>query len=201
MTKTQHYSLQKTILTAMKKLLMLPILLICLKVSAQSLNANWQENLDKSLEEFIKCTETAESAALCYRFSGESVQKVYGVNDFFDKNKQRYMLIDEIYAYLQSSDKWTLLGKGYDQDALRKSQEQANAGKAVVAIKMREGEAYGHMAIILPGELGPSGSWGLRVPNSASFFTHQPDRSFINKTISYAFTASDRGYVMIYGHK
>lgn len=184
----------------MKRLLTLPVLLLCLNLSAQNLNTGWQENLNKSLEEFIKCTETAESAALCYRFSGESVQKVYGVNDFFDKNKQRYMLIDEIYAYLQSSGEWTLLGKGYDQAALQKSQEYANEGKAVVAIKMREGETYGHMAIILPGELGPSGSWGLRVPNSASFFTHQPDRSFINKTIAYAFTASDRGYVMLYGH-
>jgi hypothetical protein len=188
-------------LTTMKKLSMLPMLLFCLNVSAQTLNANWQENLDKSLEGFVKCTKTAESAALCYRFSGESVQKVYGINDFFDKSKQRYMLINEIYAYLQSNSEWTLLGKGYDQDALRKSQERANAGKAVIAIKMREGEEYGHMAIILPGELGPSGSWGLRVPNSASFFTHQPDRSFVNKTISYAFSASDRGYVMLYGHK
>lgn len=134
---------------------MLPMLVFCLNLSAQSLNADWQENLDKSLEEFMKCTETAESAALCYQFSGESVQKVYGVNDFFDKNKQRYMLIDEIYAYLQSSSEWTLLGKGYDQDALQKSQEYANEGKAVVAIKMREGEAMDTWLSSCPANLAP----------------------------------------------
>ena len=186
----------------MKLTFLLSTLCLCFTVDAQNLNKNWESELNSSLSEFTKCSQGAETAALCYHFSGESVKKVYGVNDFYDAAQERYMLIDEIYEYLEGSNsEWTLLGKGYDQAALKKAQEQANQGKAVVAIKKEKNEDYGHMAIILPGEMNPSGSWGLRVPNAASFFTHQAEKSFVGKKLSYAFTSSDRGYVMIYVKK
>lgn len=185
----------------MKALLIGLILLLGSASYGQTLSKDWKDALNNSLTEFTQCTQAAESAALCYRFSAESVKKVYEIDDFFHEGQQRYMLIDEIYQYLEGSSDWTLLGKGYDQTALQKGQDYANEGKAVVAIKMKENEEYGHMAVILPGELGPSGSWGLSVPNSASFFTHQPEKSFVNKKLSYAFNAGDRGYVMIYGRK
>lgn len=185
----------------MKSMFCLPILCLCFNTYGQKLNNDWKSTIDDSLSEFIQCTQNAEAEALCYPFLGESVNKVYGVNDFFDAGQKRYMKIYEISQYLEGHADWTLLGKGYNQDALQSAQEHANQGNAVIAIKKEKSDDYGHMAIILPGELNPSGSWGLRVPNSASFFTHQPDKSFVNKKLSYAFTASDRGYVKIYVHQ
>jgi len=138
--------------------------------------------------------------ASCYRFSGESVRHVYNIKDFYSAKENRYMLIDEMYDFLEQSSQWTLLGKAYDQKALEEGQQYANEGKAVVAI-MR-GKEYGHMAVLLPGELQPSGSWMLRVPNSASFFTHhQVDKSYVGKKLSYAFTPADQGHVLIYTRK
>lgn len=184
----------------MKKLLLIPMLVISISTLGQSLSKAWKTDLSNSLSQFKTCTTGANSEG-CHKFSGESVQKVYGVNDFFSKEMQRYMLIDEIYDYLVNSSHWELLGKGYEQDALSKGQQYANDGRAVVAVKKEKTNDYGHMAIILPGELGASGSWGLRVPNAASFFTHQISKSFINQKLSYAFTPRDQGYVLIYARK
>ncbi len=165
----------------------------------QSLNRNWENELTTSLQEFLQCGNKDENSPPCYRFAGESLKQVYKINDFYSSEKGRYLEPDEIYSFLEESKQWTLLGKGYDQHALNGAQDYANANKAVVAVM--KGAAYGHMVLILPGELQPSGSWSLKVPNSASFFTHQADKSFINKKLSYAFTPSDQGHILLYGRK
>lgn len=185
----------------MKYVFFVSLLLCPYFAHAQSLNGNWKSAMDQKLNTFGECARTAESPALCFRFSGESVKEIYNTNDFYDSEKQRYMMINEIYQHLEGNENWELLGKGYDQAALQKGQEHANAGRAVVAIKKEENDNYGHMAIIVPGELDTSGSWGLRVPKAASFFTHQPDKSFVNKKLSYAFTPRDQGHILIYAKK
>ena len=69
--------------------------------------------------------------------------------------------------------------------------------KAVVALYMTPSGA-GHVAIILPGELQPSGSWGLNVPNSASFLMMEPQRSYVGKGLSYAFAKTHLKDVVLY---
>ena len=69
------------------------------------------------------------------------------------------------------------------------AQELANNKTAVVAVYMKS-DQDGHVSIILPGQLNPSGSWGFSVPNSASFFVNDPNKSYIGKGLSYAFTKS-----------
>ena len=182
----------------MKKLMIAFCVLAAPSLYGQSLQKNWEADLNTSLTSFEQCSEDVGLVSTCHQFSGESLKTVYGINDFYAKEQNRYMLIDEIYTYLESGNRWTLLGKAYDQKALEDGQKHANAGKAVVAVKKVKADDYGHMALILPGELSPSGSWNLRVPNSASFFTHQKEKSYVAKKLSYAFNPADQGYVLLY---
>lgn len=183
----------------MRQLIIAILIAASTALHAQSLNKNWENDLNTSLKEFMLCENIDEDSSPCHRFSAESVQTVYKVNDFYSSEKGRYLLVTEIYDFLEQSSQWTLLGKGYDQNALKNAQQYANANKAVVAVM--KGKEYGHMVLILPGELQTSGSWSQKVPNSASFFTHQSDKSFINKKLSYAFTPSDQGHILLYGRK
>jgi len=157
----------------------------------QTLNPNWNAELKTSLEEFLRCKEN------CSRYIGQSLNTVYKVNDFYSTKLNRYMVVSEIAAFLKSSDKWTMLGPAYDQKTLTIAQEHANAKKAVVAVYLNP-EGYGNVVIITPGELQPSGSWGLRVPNAASFFASQPDKSFVDKGLSFAFGKNLMKDILIY---
>ncbi len=90
------------------------------------------------------------------------------------------------------------MGHGYDQKVLLQAQKHANAGKATIAIYINEA-GIGHIAMILPGEMKPSGTWGFQVPNSASFFATTPEKSYIEKGSSYAYERPQIKGVMIYG--
>lgn len=168
---------------------------------AQQPNKNWQRDLNLSLEQFQACDqENATGIKPCNRFIGGALKTVYNVDDFYSKAMGRHMVVSEISAFLQGSASWTLLGRGYEQKALLQAQEHANAGKAVVAIYLNE-EGIGHMSIILPGELKPSGTWGFQVPNSASFFISNPAKSYVSKGLSYAYERPLLNGVMIYARK
>ena len=107
------------------------------------------------------------------------------------------MMVSEIASFVGESNQWTMLGHGYEQKALAEAQTNANAKKAVIAVYMNEAGA-GHVALILPGDLQPSGSWGLNVPNSASFLLMEPQRSYVGKSLSYAFAKNHLRDVVIY---
>ena len=165
---------------------------------AQNLNQKWAEGLSVEIDEFKKCRNTGEQTINpCSKSIGKSFDLVYGVNDFFNREKSRYLTGTEINEFLQNSSKWTKIGLAFSQENLSKAQELANAGKAVLAIYMGE-DNMGHVSIILPGELTASGSWGLKVPNSASFFINNPQQSYSDKALSYAFTRNMIKGVLIY---
>ena len=117
---------------------------------------------------------------------GESLKKIYKVNDFYSTKSGRYMTATEISSFLKESDKWKLIGPSYEQKTLASAQELANSGKAVVAVYVNSA-GIGHMVVITPGQLQQSGSWGLNVPSVVSFFPSQPDKSFVDKGLSFAF--------------
>lgn len=168
----------------------------CLNVSAQSLNVGVKNDLEQALVQFKNCST---SGGDCSKFIGESVNKVYQINDFYNPTQKRYMTTSEIAAFLKTSKSWKNLGPGYDQQTLETAQDQANAKKAVVAVYMNE-QGIGHVVVILPGALQNSGSWGLRVPNVASFFTTQPDKSFVDKSLAYAFSKVMMKDIVLYAH-
>jgi hypothetical protein len=165
---------------------------------AQQLNAGWEKQLSQMLEEFKACAPDAENGQnRCQQFTAQCFSTVYNVKDFYASADKRYMNLPEMVAYLQQSGKWTALGAGYDPKVLANAQTYANEGKAVVAVYMSE-EQLGHASIILPGELKLSGTWGVKVPNSASFFTYNPTNSYLHKSLAYAYERANLGKVQLY---
>lgn len=188
----------KSLLT-MKSILTISLFFIVLVSEAQTINKTWKKDLTNDLEQFKACDNSSYSGVNpCNKYIGNSLTTVYQINDFYSSNDKRHMRVNEISDYLKSSTKWTLLGYGYDQKALENAQLYANSNKAVVAIYINE-EEIGHLSLITPGELIPSGTWGFRVPNSASFSVSNPQKSYIDKGLSYSFEKQHIKNVLIYG--
>jgi len=182
----------------MKTFLTLFVFTFCsITISAQELNGNWKQDLTNMLTQFLQCDDPLDDISPCNKFVSEALESAYKVKDFYSSSKNRHLLANEIYDYLGNSDKWTLLGKASDQSALNNAQGYANLKKAVVAVY--KGETNGHIALILPGNLSQSGTWSLKMPNSASFFIHKPQKSYISKKLSYAFPGDIKDNVLIYG--
>ncbi len=144
------------------------ILLMLTGISAtfgQSLNENWRRDLAASLDKFRQCTQATGEKYQCSGFIGESIANVYKTNAFYSEKQSRYLHINEISKSSVENGPWTSLGHAYDQKALEEAQKQANANKAVIAVYVTE-SGIGHIALILPGKLQFSGSWGFNVPNA-----------------------------------
>ena len=167
----------------------------------QKLNGNWEKDLMASFNKFLDCTSTGEGALeTCGVYTGESLSTVYQLKDFYSESLGRYLVATEIAKFLKDNKQWSVLGHGYEQTALTEAQKYANERKAVVAVYLNE-QGLGHTALILPGELQPSGSWRMRVPNSSSFFASEPDKSYVGKGLSYAFVKNMIKDVLIYARK
>jgi hypothetical protein len=175
-------------------LVLLPVILLATTFcSAQTLNNNWMSDLETELKEFTSCDDDMD----CSEFSAKALQTVYKLNDFYQPQEKRFMRVSEIIAFLQDSKSWTKLGPAYQQNILIQAQEYANNKKAVIAV-YPGANGVGHVALILPGELQASGSWGLSVPNSASFLAIDPAKSYVGKGLSYAFTKNHLKDVIIF---
>ncbi len=165
---------------------------------AQGVNRNWDSRLEEAVSQFKGCENTTVAGVnSCNDFIGETLKTIYRVNDFYSVTDGRYMLVSEIYGYLQNSKRWTLLGKAYEQEALASAQKLANEKKAVVAIYLSKSN-IGQLAYILPGSLQPSGTWGFQVPNSAAYFIDKPKNSYTNKGLSYSFPRNAIQSVLLY---
>lgn len=163
----------------------------------QSLNENWKQDLTASYEKFLNCTTTTGEKYQCSGFIGESIAKVYKTNVFFSEKLSRYLRINEIPKSLDGTGKWKTIGPAYDQEVLVEAQNQANAHKAVIAVYTTS-SGIGHIAVILPGKLQYSGSWGFQVPNAASFSFSDSGKSFVDKGLSYAFAKNMIKDVVLY---
>ncbi|WKN42713.1 hypothetical protein [Tunicatimonas pelagia] len=166
------------------------ILVVLLALSSlsygQYLSGNWQSSLQTQIEDFQACKSANDQNVKCFQQIGKALYSMYRLNDFYDKSKNRYMTVSEIYDFLENDSHWKLLGKGYEQSTLEKAQKLANRKRAVIAVYLNE-EQLGQIAYILPGDMAPSGSWGLRVPNSGTFNASVPEKSYTGKGLSYSF--------------
>ncbi len=167
---------------------------------AQSLNENWEEDLNNSMSQFMNCANTSPDKSQCSSFISESVTKVYKVNAFYSDKLKRHLQIYEISKSMIDGGQWALLGHAYEQKALNEAQQCANASKAVIAVYTTASGGK-HIALILPGKLDYSGSWGFNVPNSASFFFDDPAKSYVGKGLSYAFSKNMIKDVALYCRK
>jgi hypothetical protein len=187
-------------LKSIKVYLTLVVMLFVGIAHGQSINNNWKQELPIFLNDFLKCTGASTDGTKCVSFVGESILKVYKINDFFSQKSGRYMSVNEIANFLKDNNQWTPIGHAYEQTTLNTAQEYANAKKAVVAVYLNA-SGIGHVVMILPGELRASGSWGLSVPAAASFFPTEPDKSFVDKGLSFGFAKNMLKDVIVYGRR
>lgn len=182
----------------MKSIFTISLFFIISVSGAQTINKNWKQDISKSLEEFKACDNSSYTGINpCNKYIGMSLNTVYMVNDFYSASDKRHMRVSEISDYLKSTSQWTFLGYAYDQKALNSAQQLANNNKAVVAVYLNE-EGLGHMSLITPGEQTLSGTWGFRVPSSVSFSVSNPEKSYLDKGLSYSFEKHHLKHVFIY---
>lgn len=176
------------------------ILALSTPAFSQSLNQNWRKDLAASFQRFVECTSSTGEKYQCSSFIGESIAKVYKTNAFFSDKHSRFLHINEISKSVFEGGQWNQIGYAYDQKALDLAQAEANHNKAVIAVYLTPA-GVGHIALILPGKLQYSGSWGFNVPNAASFFFNDSEKSFVDKGLSYAFSKNMIKDVVLYARK
>lgn len=171
--------------------------LIVFPVFGQQNEQEWKKDVESMLYEFMQCKEVIDDISPCNHFLGKALKRIYSIDDFERPNQpSQFLTANEVATYVTTSDKWTLLGPASSQEVLNEAQGYANVKKAVIAVL--PAQPYGHVAIVLPGNLEESQQWGgLKVPNSASFFLNRPQKSYIGKKLSFAFSTPDG--VKIYG--
>src|SRR5260370_3831432 len=147
--------------------------------------ADQQKYLNDALQKFSACPLPVD--AYCRAALAQALEHVYGVKDFGSEAK--YLTPAEISNKVAGDPNWTHVGSASDQSALKSAQDGANCGKAVIAVLASD--TGGHVAMILPGTLVRSNGWELDVPNSASFFTPNPSKSFAGKPLSYSFPKAE----------
>jgi hypothetical protein len=148
-------------------------------------SADDQKYLNDALTKFAACPLPLDSQ--CRATLAQALEHIYSVKDFGAESK--YMTPAEISKKVALDSTWAHVGSASDQNALKSAQESANCGKPVIAVLASV--TGGHVAIILPGSLAHSGGWKLDVPNSASFFTHNPSKSFAGKPLSFSFPKAE----------
>lgn len=140
-----------------------------------------QTYMDTAVQKFAACEPKSDAA--CRGFLAQAVEQVYGVKDF--GSNSQYMAAREVADKVGNDASWEHLGNAADQNTLKNAQSGANCGRAVLAVL--KSDTGGHVALVLPGQLVRSGMWNLDVPKSASFFMHNPQKSYAGKALSYAF--------------
>jgi len=175
--------------------------MITFSTHGQSLNANWQKDLTVLLDQFMSCTGSSSDTYSCSALITESVAKVYKLDGaLYSEKSKRYLQLKEVSQQLTESGQWTVLGHAYEQKTLTEAQSLANARKAVIAVYATT-DGVAHVAVIRPGELQYSGTWGFQVPNSASFVLNDPSKSYVGKGLSYAFARNMIKDVTLYAKK
>ncbi len=140
--------------------------------------------LGKAIVSFKDCKASAEKRMDCRNSITKMVSEFYTIDDF-KNDKGNFVIYDSIQPIVKRSSDWKRLGSALDQEVLSKAQENANNGKATIAIDTSE--TYGLVVMVVPGETRKSNAWSLNTPNAAALVNYNPEMSFFNKALSYAF--------------
>src|SRR5262250_2003845 len=140
-----------------------------------------QQYMEAAVKQQSLCE--SKSDASCRSSLAQSIEHIYGIKDF--GSDKSFASASEIGKRVSTDAAWEHLGSASDPEVLKKAVSSANCGQAVLAVMTSD--AGGHVAMILPGAMSPSGGWKMEVPNSASFFMSNPAKSYTGKPLSYAF--------------
>jgi hypothetical protein len=154
--------------------------------------AGWRATIASMLPEFMACKVPIDDRSPCNFFVARALERVYDVADLRSPGQtESYLPANAIARFVRDNPGlWEDLGTAEDLSKRRRAQQCANAGRPALAVE--EGAGHGHVALLLPGFVRSTGSWGGEVPCSASFFLDRPQQSFVGCPLSYAFTDPSR---------
>lgn len=166
----------------------------------QSSNTSMHEglSLNEVIVEFKACKQQGAETTRCKEYVGRAVCGFYEINDFVNPELSGgYIPYDQLIDFVKTSDKWEKIGRASKQSVLDEAQKRSNSMQATIAINDNDGGR--NVAILVPGELKKSNSWGLNCPSVAMLFPNKPEESFVGKTLNYAWSRPDD--IVIYGRK
>ncbi|WP_133303184.1 hypothetical protein [Cupriavidus lacunae] len=140
------------------------------------------------LGQYLKCesNDPINDQSPCNTFASRGLESIYGVTDFKSSGGTAHQSANQMWDTVNASgSKWQKLGSVFDEQNNLCAQSMANAGWPVIALLKATG--HGHVALVIPGEPQTSGTWGMLVANSASFFLDKPASAYLNKPLSSAF--------------
>lgn len=158
------------------------------KVEDVKLSTGQDQLLSTTIAYFKQCKAESANRNDCRNSITKMITEFYNIGDFRAKDGG-FVIYDSIQPIVKRSNAWTKLGNANNQEALNKAQQAANNGKATIAVDVSE--TYGQVAMIIPGKLTKSGSWKSNVPNTAALVNYNADKSFMNKSLSYAFKSAE----------
>ncbi|WP_430412051.1 hypothetical protein [Kordia sp.] len=160
------------------------------------LSVDKEQFLSTTIAYFKNCKANSSNRNDCRNSITKMISEFYDISDF--KNEAGdYVIYDSIQPIIKKSENWVKLGNANDQEVLKKAQEAANNGNATIAVDVSE--SYGQIAMIIPGKLTNSGSWKLKVPNTTALVNYDATKSFMKKSLAYAFKSMDN--IVLYSKK
>lgn len=186
-----------------KQLIKFPFLaIIIISVSCQDSNQKSEKerlaslsvnklDLEKAtqttIQDFIACKEKATERTHCRSEITKVISDIYGLSEF-KNTKLDYVIYDSIQPIIKRSKQWKSIGVATSQKTLNEALEHTNKGGLSLIIDTSN--SYGHVVMILPGETQVSGSWALRLPKVLSLLNSNASKSFMDKSLSFAFKKS-----------
>ncbi len=165
-------------------------------VKKATLTSDQQQFLSTTIAYFKQCKAASTDRNDCRNSITKMITEFYNIGDFRAKDGG-FVIYDSIQPIVKKSEAWTQLGNASNQEALIKAQQAANAGKPTIAVDVSQ--TYGQVAMIIPGNLTKSGSWKLQVPNAAALVNYDANKSFMDKSLSYAFKSAEN--IVLYSKK
>jgi hypothetical protein len=153
-----------------------------------TLPTNQEQFLSTTIAYFKQCKAESTNRNDCRNSITKMITEFYNIGDFRAKDGG-FVIYDSIQPIVKLSNDWVKLGAASNQEVLDKAQQAANEGKATLAIDVSE--TYGQVAMIIPGKLTKSGSWNLQVPNAAALVNYDAEKSFMDKSLAYAFKSAE----------
>ena len=165
--------------------------------------------LESRLGEALKCFgENAPGQAVatveaCNDFVAASIQREWSLDHFWMEDENRFMTVREIKTWLPiegSLSGWDFLGTANEAAAQASAAEKAGEGQPVVAV-YHDGRDPGYVALVLPGELQNSGTYGIPVSRIAQTGLNNPANSFIGCSFSYGLGKKRAPETLLYGYR
>lgn len=166
----------------------LTVLIVSLLSCAEELPTKPEKRMtiESILEEYQDCKED-QSSDFCKTFTARALCEYNGVEDL--KENGAFIEYHDIHNKILKDDTWKNLGLANSQEALNNAQLMANKGFPVVAIDINDENKFS--VLVLQGEQVKSKKWNLNVPKCAAFFPTNYQRSFINKSLNYAWQSPE----------